>query len=83
MIKLTKQQRATLLNISNHFADSPTLIERGNLILVSAEDGNYFADYYGEFSGGYPWVDPKLEDWAETNGYYWEWENAGAICLAG
>lgn len=39
-------------------------------------------DYYGEYRGGFPWVHPKLEAWAEKNGGYWEWENAEAICFA-
>ena len=38
-------------------------------------------DYYGEFRGGYPWIDPKLEKLANDNGYYWEWENAAVISL--
>lgn len=59
----------------------PTVIIRNEILYVSAEDGNYFADYYGEFRGGYPWIDPRLEAFAKRNGGYWEWENPGAIVL--
>lgn len=38
-------------------------------------------DYYGEFRGGYPWIHPELESWAAKNGFFWEWENPGTICL--
>lgn len=60
---------------------SPTIIERDRKLLVSAEDG-IFADYYGDFRDGCPWIDGKLEQLAEKNGFYWEWENTGCICLA-
>jgi hypothetical protein len=39
------------------------------------------ADYYGEFRGGYPWIEPWLENYAELLECYWEWQNAGAIVL--
>jgi hypothetical protein len=51
----------------------------GDVIKVSAEYGDDAADYYGEFRGGYPWINPKLEAFAEKHGCYWEWENAGCI----
>jgi hypothetical protein len=60
---------------------SPTVIERDGKILVSAEDGLLWADYYGEFSGGYPIIDKALEDFAKARGMFWEWENPGAIYL--
>lgn len=45
-------------------------------IIVSAEDGLGFADYYGD---GYPYIDQRLEEIAEYYGYFWEWETPGAI----
>ena len=48
---------------------------------VSAEDGKDFADYYGEFRGGYPWIAPILEAWAHHFGLHWEWQHPGAIVL--
>ena len=60
---------------------SPTVILRDDKIIVSAEDGRDFADYYGEFRGGYPFVDPVLEKFAATNNMFWEWENPGCIYL--
>lgn len=59
----------------------PTVIERDGSILVTSEDGHGFIDYYGEFRGGYPYIHKDLETWAETNGFYWEWEHPGAIAL--
>lgn len=62
---------------------APTVIVRDNAILISAEDGCHFADYYGEFRNphGDPWIHEKLEAWAKEKGFYWEWENPGAIRL--
>ena len=60
---------------------NPTVIEKDNHVLVSAEDGKCLADYYGEFLGGYPWVHPDLVDFAEKNGMFWEWQNPGCISL--
>lgn len=55
--------------------------EHGALICISAEHGDDAADYYGEFRGGYPWINPKLEQVAAATGCYWEWLNPGAIAL--
>ncbi len=61
---------------------APTvIITSSGRLMVSAEDGRGFADYYGEFRGGYPWIAPELEQWAKTNGGYFEWQNAGTICF--
>ena len=57
----------------------PTVFERDGKLIVSAEDGGYFADYYGEYRGGYSWIDPRLEEAAKKLGMYWEWENPGCI----
>ena len=53
----------------------------GAIVLVSAEHGDDAADYYGEYRGGYPWINPKLEEFAKKNGCYWEWCHPGAIAL--
>ncbi len=60
----------------------PTVIERDDRVLVSAEDGKGLADYYGEFRGGYPYIHPTLEAWAKKRGMYWDWENPGCILLS-
>lgn len=57
----------------------PNTFERDGQLFVSAEDGGIFADYYGEFTDGYPWIDKKLEDAAKKHGFFWEWENPGCI----
>jgi hypothetical protein len=64
----------------------------GSVVEVSAESGDGAADYYGEGlallaeelgkpveGAGLPWINPKLEAWAEAHGVYWEWVNAGVI----
>jgi hypothetical protein len=56
-------------------------INEDNVLTVSAEEGDGFADYYGEFRGGDPYIDPALEKWAEKRGHFWEWLNPGAIAL--
>ena len=33
-------------------------------------------DYY---ELGYPWINPKLEEWATANGGFWEWQDPGTI----
>ena len=59
-----------------HFA------EQGSLAMVSAEHGDGAADYYGEFfGGGYPYIDPALEKFAEKHDAFWEWVNPGQIAL--
>lgn len=59
----------------------PTVFIRANTLHVSGEDGGFFVDYYGEYRGGDPWIDPRLENWANMRGYYWEWDNPGSISL--
>lgn len=48
-------------------------------IMICDEHGDGLIDYYGDYRGGYPYVHPVLEQWAEDAGGYWEWEHPGAI----
>lgn len=57
----------------------PLVILRDKRLIVSAEDGGYFADYYGSDAQPWPWVHPALEKLAEKHGGFWEWENPGCI----
>lgn len=53
-----------------------------NCLYLSAEDGQYFADYYGEMDdSGYPYIDPRLEAIADKFDAYWEWVNPGVVTL--
>jgi len=62
---------------------TPQMFEKDGLLYVSGEDGEYFADYYGELSGdGYPTIDARLEAIADKYGMYWDWEDAGSIVLS-
>lgn len=60
---------------------NPT-IDDGELF-VSAEHPDDAADYYGEFRGGYPWINPALETLARKENAYWDWVNPGQIVLCG
>lgn len=57
------------------------IFQQENRIFVSAEDAESykFADYYGEYRGGYPWISDELEALAKKHGGYWEWQNPGSI----
>jgi hypothetical protein len=56
--------------------------ENENCLYLSAEDGQYFADYYGEMDdSGYPYIDPRLEAIADKFDAYWEWVNPGVVTL--
>lgn len=56
-------------------------IENGAVVDVSAEHGDDAADYYGEFRGNYPWINPKLERFATNHGLEIEWVNPGHIAF--
>lgn len=61
---------------------APHVFDHGDGVLkVSAEDGNGWADYYGEFTGGYPTIYEKLEQFAKERGLFWEWQNPAVIAL--
>lgn len=63
---------------------SPTVfIDDRGMLHISGEDGYMFIDYYGEFRGGYPWIDPRIEEVAKAHvdGGYWDWDNPGSIVL--
>jgi hypothetical protein len=58
-----------------------TFWKEGRLYL-SAEDeysSLCIADYYGEFRGGYPWINEKIEKRANELGLQLEWENPGSV----
>lgn len=59
------------------------LILRDDETLVSAEStySFMFADYYGEFRGGYPWINPELEAGLKKLGCFLEWQNPGCLSL--
>lgn len=53
----------------------------GDTIRVSSEDGNGLIDYYGEFRGGDPYINPILEEFAKSVGGFWEWRDPSCIGL--
>lgn len=51
-------------------------------LVMSAEDGGQFANYYGQFDEGCdPWVHPVIEAWAEQHDYIIEWRDPGSVTL--
>ncbi|MBW2561416.1 MAG: hypothetical protein JRE40_11255 [Deltaproteobacteria bacterium] len=54
--------------------------EDGNL-QFSAEEGDGLIDYYGEFRGGDPYINPELETWASERGGFFEWDDPGSVTL--
>lgn len=57
-------------------------IKEGNAyFLVSAEDTESYKwlDYYGEFRGGYPWVNPELEKVVAQHSLELQWQNPGCM----
>lgn len=43
---------------------------------------SHYADYYGEFRGGYPWVHPALEKWAEERNLTVDWYDPGTLFVS-
>ncbi len=63
-------------------AAAPTVLVQDGTLILSAEDGHGFADFYGEFSGGYPTIDPRIQQVAADEGCFWEWRDPGSLVLA-
>lgn len=38
-------------------------------------------DYYGEFRGGYPWIEPRIEQKAKELGLMLEWQNPAYLII--
>lgn len=55
---------------------APTLFEVDGNVVLSAEDGLPFADYYHDMH-----VNPELERIAREEGCFWEWESPGSLVL--
>jgi hypothetical protein len=51
-----------------------------NCLMIEGGDSTY-ADYYGEFRGGYPWIHPELEKWAEERNLDLEWHDPGTLSV--
>ena len=59
-------------------------LDSNGILLGDAADGGEIdglpaADYYGEFRRGYPWVNPKLEQFLDKLGYMIEWYDPGTL----
>tara|TARA_R110002020_G_scaffold473174_1_gene702071 strand:- start:721 stop:1032 length:312 start_codon:yes stop_codon:yes gene_type:complete len=54
-------------------------LDENDALCIDGEHGDNLIDYYGEYRGGYPYIDPALEALATKLGGYWEWRNSGSI----
>lgn len=54
---------------------------KNGVVMVTSDDGLGAIDYYGEYRGGYPYINPKLEAFAKANGCFWEWNNPSSVSL--
>lgn len=52
---------------------------RDGKLFISGEEGDNACDYYGEYRGGYCYINPALEEYAAKNGGYFDWENPACI----
>ena len=57
----------------------PHAFIQDDTLMISAENGDGLADYYGEFRGGDPYIHEDLEKWAEENDGMWQWFNPASI----
>ena len=53
--------------------------EQDGSVYISAESGDNAADYYGEFQGGYPWINPSIVRMAKQAKAVLDWKNAGCV----
>lgn len=68
--------------VGNDFVEvsqQPYSFIRDDRLFISGEEGDNACDYYGEFRGGFPYINPVLEAFAAKNGGYFDWENPACI----
>jgi hypothetical protein len=58
-------------------ADNP----KGFYISTEHANSHNWADYYGEFRGGYPWENPKIETVLSPLGLACDWENPACLIV--
>jgi hypothetical protein len=70
------------LGWGGHFGISAELAGRDDWLYPGSKDlapGGYWADYYGEFTGFYPYVAPEIEKILDKYDLYYEWVNAAVL----
>lgn len=84
------KREKTLMKIINEHYGGTLAFEQDGRLRVHGEDvaeRNVFGDkdcklpvidYYPEFQA-YPWIDKWLEEFAEKNEAYWEWDNPAVV----
>jgi hypothetical protein len=59
--------------------EPPYSFIRDGSLFISGENGDNACDYYGEYRGGYCYINPVLEEFAAKNGGMFEFENPACI----
>ncbi len=79
-LKMTVRELLRALPTINGVKPKGFITEEGRLAL-SAEEGDGFLDYYGEFHDGYPFIHPDLVMWAKRYDSCFEWDDPGSVTL--
>ena len=73
------------VRFDKHFDEVEVLhdsfIDDDGILCISAENGTYAIDYYGEFRDGYPYIAESLQKFAQDNNGHFEWKNPGCIAF--
>ena len=75
--------KAMFPNINGIRAQGENRVHLGNAAEGGEIDGLPAADYYGEFRGGFPWINEKLKEAVEGMGYLIEWHDPGTLIAYG
>lgn len=74
---MTKEQIIEKVKATGAFT-----FQKGSAIIsVSGDHDDNMIDYYGDYRGGYSWINPILEKVAKDCNCYWEWDNPSSISL--
>jgi hypothetical protein len=85
-----KREKTLMKVINEHYGADLAFVQEGRL-RVHGESGAKkglgsgivdlpVIDYYPEYiNKGYPWIDKWLEEFAEKNEAYWEWDNPAVV----
>jgi len=71
--------KAMFPNIDGIHAQGEEKVHLGNAAEGGEIDEFNAADYYGEFRGGYPWINEKLKEAVEGMNYLIEWHDPGTL----
>jgi len=59
----------------------PSEVASDGTIIDQIDMEDVAIDYYGDYRGGYPWIDERLEKLATKEKMHWEWDNPAVITM--